>query len=311
MKNNLIIILCHCDTPEKLEILQSNINKLKTKEFSILLVSHIPIPFDIQKQVEYFIYDKDNPIFTLPFRGFRMWVDYPYKPNKTLRLQSHLPDYGWTVFNQYIKAGLFSLSLDYDYYSLINYDIKLTEKIFKDLFSPPSCLIGKVKDSNGTLIDNGLIFNIFDKSIYQYLLSLLSKEEFLSKYEDNVDRDGLNFKYGTAESYWDYILSNLNYNNTEYYIEDSIDFGNPNPFNQNTYNNDFKIFLGNNDFYIYDIKVPFVKLKINNKILDLDNTSKTIKVEEDINSMELFLDGKFYNLISQDNNHKTIRFIDA
>ena len=39
MKNNLIIILSHCDSREKREILIDNIKKLKTQNFDILLLS--------------------------------------------------------------------------------------------------------------------------------------------------------------------------------------------------------------------------------------------------------------------------------
>jgi len=52
MKNNLIIILSHCDTEEKQEILIDNINKIKSNNFDILLVSHIPIPPSIQELVK-------------------------------------------------------------------------------------------------------------------------------------------------------------------------------------------------------------------------------------------------------------------
>ena len=73
MKNNLIIILSHCDTEEKKEVLINNVNKLKSNNFDILLVSHIPIPSSIQELVEYFIYDKSNPIINWPERGMVFW----------------------------------------------------------------------------------------------------------------------------------------------------------------------------------------------------------------------------------------------
>ena len=37
MKNNLVLILSHCDTKEKKEILEDNIKKLKFNNFDILL----------------------------------------------------------------------------------------------------------------------------------------------------------------------------------------------------------------------------------------------------------------------------------
>ena len=73
MKNNLIIILSHCDSKEKIEILTDNIKKLKTQNFDILLLSHTPIPSHIQQMIEYFIYDKSNPIINWPYRGMVFW----------------------------------------------------------------------------------------------------------------------------------------------------------------------------------------------------------------------------------------------
>ena len=56
MKNkNLIIILCYCDTQEKLDILQNTISTLKDN-FNILVSSHSPIPPSIQSQINYFVY---------------------------------------------------------------------------------------------------------------------------------------------------------------------------------------------------------------------------------------------------------------
>ena len=120
MKNNLIIILSHCDSREKREILIDNIKKLKTQNFDILLLSHIPIPPSIQQIVEYFIYDKSNPIINWPDRGMVFWKKILGDPN--LRLQTIYPDYGWTAFNQILLGGNLGLSLDYDYFSFRFYN---------------------------------------------------------------------------------------------------------------------------------------------------------------------------------------------
>jgi len=73
MKNkNLIIILCYCDTQEKLDILQNTISILKDN-FNILVSSHSSIPTSIQSQIDYFIYDQSNPILRFPERGMKFW----------------------------------------------------------------------------------------------------------------------------------------------------------------------------------------------------------------------------------------------
>ena len=55
MINNLVILTCHCDTEKKQKVLVDNINLLKQNGHHVLLVSHIPIPLEIQQKAEYFI----------------------------------------------------------------------------------------------------------------------------------------------------------------------------------------------------------------------------------------------------------------
>ena len=48
---NLIIIQCHCNTEEKISVLEKNIEILKNQKFKILVVSHIPVNQTIQDKV--------------------------------------------------------------------------------------------------------------------------------------------------------------------------------------------------------------------------------------------------------------------
>jgi hypothetical protein len=107
MKNNLIIILSHCDSREKSEILIDNIKKLKTQNFDVLLLSHIPIPSSIQQIVEYFIYDKSNPIINWPDRGMVFWKKI--LGNTNYRLQTIYPDLVHSTGNEQD-----TLSVDYN-----------------------------------------------------------------------------------------------------------------------------------------------------------------------------------------------------
>lgn len=60
--DDIFIIDCWLDTNEKENDLISLIKKLKEFEIPILLTGHYPVKPEIQKMVDYFIYDKDNPI---------------------------------------------------------------------------------------------------------------------------------------------------------------------------------------------------------------------------------------------------------
>ena len=56
------VLLCHCDTEEKIEVLKKNIEELKNQNKNIILVSNFPIPFEIQKEVDFYFYDRRNEV---------------------------------------------------------------------------------------------------------------------------------------------------------------------------------------------------------------------------------------------------------
>lgn len=64
MDKDLILITAHCPTIEKRKILLDLVLGLKPirKDFDIMVVSHTPITFDIQENVEWAIFDKDNEL---------------------------------------------------------------------------------------------------------------------------------------------------------------------------------------------------------------------------------------------------------
>jgi len=62
---NLVIILSHCDTEGKIKILKDNLESLNMLNLDTMLTSHCPLSTDIQKEVNYFIYDKSNPLLFL------------------------------------------------------------------------------------------------------------------------------------------------------------------------------------------------------------------------------------------------------
>ena len=141
--NNLIIILCHCDTKIKKKILLENIKCLKAKGFDVMVLSHIPISQTLQNKIEYYIYDKSNPIIHYPYRGMVFWKTLNFK-NNPIKLQNIVGDYGWTAFNQILLAGNLGISLDYEYFSFINYDIKMNDLILESLLNPVPFLTSKV-----------------------------------------------------------------------------------------------------------------------------------------------------------------------
>ena len=58
----LVAILSHADTPDKVSVLEECVNEIKKQGKKIIISSHISIPEHLYDIADYVIYDKENPI---------------------------------------------------------------------------------------------------------------------------------------------------------------------------------------------------------------------------------------------------------
>lgn len=245
MKNNLIAILCHCNTPEKEELLKENIQTIKKEGHDILIVSHIPISYEIQDMVEYSIYDKSNPLITYPDRGMVYWQYREINETK-IKMQNIMPDYGWTALNQILNVTRFALPLDYTHYTFLNYDALLTDVVLHELREPADFVTSKVKDDRN---DDGyrypsFMLNILTKKNLERLLPLIDKDDYMC--DTHLFIEGGKFR--DAEQYWGHITSIFNQFILSEEMEDQISFDFPNIFDESNHP-EFKIFFQNNNTF--------------------------------------------------------------
>ena len=77
-KKDIIIIGAYPNHPYKMDMLRECIERVKPLGYDILVVSHYPLPIDIQESVDYVIYDKENvkmlycPNYEFGNDGFRL-----------------------------------------------------------------------------------------------------------------------------------------------------------------------------------------------------------------------------------------------
>jgi len=303
MRNNLIILLCHCNTPEKEEILKENILILKQSNHDILVVSHIPVNVEIQNLIDYFIYDKSNPIITFPIRGMVHWK-YIEVAGQSIKLQNIAPDYGWTVINQIINASKLTLPLDYTHYSFINYDIEFTKEILHELREPADLVCSKVQDNEhpqGYRFPS-LMINILSKHSLQRLIPNLLKDEYTCDTHMSVK----NGKYRDVEQYWEHMVSIFDYLIIEKPIKDKANFEYPKLFNKSEHP-EFKIFLQNNNTHrridtnsftprivIYDNKAQGLTLNINDQEILIE--TDIVQNLPEITSIGYTYNNKYFDL---------------
>ncbi len=86
MLNDAIVILSYTDTDQKVEILKECILQSKKSGFKIILSTGFEVSEDIQSQVDYLIFDKENPIIKIDeFQNVGgaifFWLRYPQFEN--------------------------------------------------------------------------------------------------------------------------------------------------------------------------------------------------------------------------------------
>lgn len=321
MKNNLIIITCHCNNEEKIQVLEENINLLKSIDLDIMLVSHVPVPFDIQSQVEYVIYDKSNPIIDFPYRGMVFWRTMNFN-GTIIRFDNILSDYGWTAFNQYLLGGNLGLSLNYNFYSFINYDVKLTNLMLDSFQTPSDFLVSNVVDNND---EKGYRFpsfmlNILSKKNLKSILPIIDKKYYMSDTHPWL-KGG---KFRDAEDYWGHLITNYQYDVFSEPIEDQISFDNTGELYNFSKHEEFKIFFQNSNTHerfitesriprviIYENSTSFLTLVINDLHTNIIDGANILLDLPEVTSIGYIYEGEYYDLTEEYNNsiYSTINYI--
>tara|TARA_R110000822_G_scaffold105000_1_gene232255 strand:+ start:298 stop:1236 length:939 start_codon:yes stop_codon:yes gene_type:complete len=232
-----IIILSHCNTKEKLQVLKDNISKLKTfQNLDIILTSHISLPQEIVDSVEYFIYDKSNPVLSWPQRGMFFWRRFN-TPTHEAYLNYIQPDYGWTVFNQINLGGSITLSQNYNISYFINYDLVIdsnVEDIIND--NTQDSKFFKSKNYQEDIMEPSLLLFKVNKPHLNYLINNISIDKYCEAHH-------------TPEQYLNTIIKDLEFTKPDYFISDQIDFFNEKGFEvNNSLHSHFNCFVTDFDF---------------------------------------------------------------
>jgi len=186
----VFVIGCHANTEEKLKLLKENINKIKELNIPIVITTHYPIPIEIQKQVDFVLYEKENIL----------------SGDNKLRYWFHSPDYvkivGDCEKGNYQSVAIISLirnainfckSYSYIHYlesdTIINIPEYLT-KVRRGFKNQKKCVFFNYQDTI-SFITNIFSFNIewFDKVFDK----INSWEEYLQVDVDrakSLDRKG-------------------------------------------------------------------------------------------------------------------------
>jgi len=294
----IVIILSHCDSDIKKEILMNNIKILrKIPDLDILLTSHIPLPQEMVEQFDYFVYDKSNPSLKWPVRAVAHWKHFNHE-NKLVKLSYLVDDYGWAVFNQ-INLGYNSISYkNYQKFIYINYDLLIDEDIISEInLDDDKSKLYHVKGVNGQESFPGLIFFMLNKNDIKNILGLIKLESYI--------------KHENGEKYLESIFKFFSYKVSTVVSRDQIDYasGNNGKLINNSNSEDYHYFVEHGIFNKKDEKIFFfynvktnITLKNGEDIIEIQkDTTKLITTK---NKLDILVDEKFEDLPFKDFNNE-------
>jgi hypothetical protein len=274
---DVISILSYCDNERKLNILIKNIKILKQRKIPIALHANFALPEYVQKMVDHYFCEDLNVVF--PNKSTNCWyVDKIFKRKFT----SILPDYGFSVFLQIKKMSEY-LSFDYDRMLLINYDVVLSDIIFRDYYDNLEFDIINYYFGEKSLSLILMFFDIkkfvsninkhLDYGIYNNLTNMMTEQK-MYKF---ISESGMNNKI-IKRQLGDYI-------NELYYEDNKNDFFNKSIITHNVNKLTFYIWISK--LYSITINVDGCCYELSNDILDVDRFLSTFIYNETIKNINI------------------------
>jgi len=254
MMKKIALISSFCNDENKINVLVSNMKKLKEMNFDILLLSPIHLDKEVTNYCDYYFFTKDNPVYNWPQRGWNFWRTF-FLDGKHVRISKTVSDYGWASLNQIKQLNAIALNLDYDYYYHLIYDLKIDEKNIKYFSEPHDRLVFPSKRGE-TIWGVGLHLMIFNKN-------------YLKIFNNHIREESYN-SIKMNESVFDWLHKVVNIiplQVAETPAEDEIYlYENEDIFNYSK-ENGFKFFIDKNDKTLEPIKILFYDVREEFKLL--------------------------------------------
>lgn len=250
---DVVIILAHCDTEEKVKLLRESIKESKRAGYDIIVSSHIKIPEDILHEIDFLVYGKDNAIIYYNECsdlniGYGQWYNFP------MYYQHYSIDYNhsYAVLQLMKNATGVAFSCGYEIIHFVNYDYIIRQEGF---FENHSNIIKK----DAELVFYGVDWP-FDVSLFS-----IKTESFLNLIKDiNSKRDYASHGKPVLEDFMLHLTRDLkrqvfNASDIDKNIND-IDCVKISEIYGHILGTHFKLFLAtdNSNYYISIVNEPFI-----------------------------------------------------
>ena len=256
------LISTYCDTQEKIDVLSKNIDNVKTFGIDVIVISPFYLPEYIQNKCDYFFSMKDNPVLDWPQKAMYAWRELTLNENRIIITRTYA-DYGWAGLYQVKKLSEIALSLEYDYFYHMIYDLKFDETVVEGLLSERECDVYSSK--RGDIIwEVGLHFMIFNREKLTNFIQHITLQNYL------------NSRGGDAFVWLHRLIEIFPYNIVKKPVEDEIYYYEGHDFFNSSPAEGIKFFIDNNDEIVETVRLLFynvsepkeIKLTINDNIYE-------------------------------------------
>ena len=188
--NTAILITTYCDTDEKLRVLNNCIDHIKTLyngELDILLYNHYPISLDIQKKVNYSIYDSTNPVINSYDEKYGvLWYNITGFIGTPTHAVTTMRDTGYAVLSMWQKGCSYLKSHGYKNVCIITYDSCVFGDEFKNYIDNGIEVLKESEAFMETYI-NGYTQKV--ENAYTMNYAMFDIEAFINKISPKINRD--------------------------------------------------------------------------------------------------------------------------
>lgn len=215
----LTILDCYIHNDTILNKLDSFIDKLKSKNSDILLISNTTIPIEIQQKVNYCLYDSNNHFFSNDWEFSELFVIKSSVSGGNIQdVFPKLQPHGLSVMINLFNALQLGKSLGYTHFEKLEYDPIFSNESFDNISKLPSICLEQNKKGlfflNSKTIPPDLSFHYFFSEI-DYFLSNVKNIKSENDYLDFVIETNKNSLFINVERF---LYQNLSISDFENFV---------------------------------------------------------------------------------------------
>ena len=173
----IALISSFCNDQEKLELLKKNIITIKSLGVDVMVISPLKLDDETIDLCDYLIYTKENPVLNWPEKSYFQWWDGTVN-GEHITMTTTYPDYGYAGLVQVKRMADLALSMDYDIFFPMIYDININEHVTSVfLNSKKNSFFPSMRD--GQIWGIGLHLISLDREHMTRFKMLITKESYL------------------------------------------------------------------------------------------------------------------------------------